>query len=183
MLTQVSGRISAFPREGIRSYSLAREVEFRDMTEPPLTREQKFFALVLPALDRAGYTAYGMQQKLMAETGMSSSTASRLLRGESIPHVKFFPSLAVAIGVDATEMLVAAEHLPPEYLESQQTLSENKQSQVGSEGLTPERAADRLGFQDDVRRAVFLNFVESLKLTKPQGVQSDEDAGGSAAQM
>ncbi len=180
---QVSGRMATFPREGIRDYSLGREVESLGMTETPQGREAKFFALVLPALAAAGYTAYGQQQKLMAETGMSKSTASRLLRGESIPHVKFFPALAAAIELDATEMLVAAEHLPPEYLESQQTLSENKQSQVGSEGITPERAADKLGFQDDVRRAVFLNFVESLKITKPQSVQDSEDSGGAAAQM
>lgn len=175
--------MATFPGEGIRDYSLRREVEFLDMTDAPQGREAKFFALVLPALAAAGYNAYGQQQKLMAETGMSSSTASRLLRGESIPHVKSFPALAAAIGLDATEMLVAAEYLPPEYLESQQALSESKQSQVRSEVITPEKAADDLGFQDDVRRAVFLNVVESLKITKPKSVQPDEGSGGAAVQM
>jgi transcriptional regulator with XRE-family HTH domain len=182
VLTQVSGRIATFPREGTGDYSLEREVEFVDMTDAPQGREAKFFALVLPALDQAGYAAYGHQARLMADTGMSSSTASRLLRGEAIPHVKFFPKLAAAIGKDPTELLVAAEHLPPEYLESQQTLSENKQSQVGSEGITPEEAADRLGFPDEVRRAVFLSVVESLKDKKPEAGQSD-DSGGTAAHM
>lgn len=179
---QVSGRMDTFPREGISDYSLGREVEFVDMTDAPPTREAKFFALVLPALEEAGYMVYGQQQKLMAETGMSKSTASRLLRGETIPRVNFFPPLAAAIGMDVTLMLVAAEYLPPEYLESQQALSENKQSQVGSEGITPEGAADRLGFQDDMRRALFLKVVESLKTTKPQSVQ-DDDTGGAAARM
>lgn len=152
------------------------------MTDAPQGREAKFFALVLPALEEAGYTAYGHQQRLVADTGMNKSTASRLLRGESIPHVKFFPPLAAAIGLDPTELLVAAGHLPPEYLESQQTLSESNQSQVGSEGITPEKAADRLGFQDDVRRAIFLGFVESLKNTPEEG-QANEKSGGAAAQM
>jgi transcriptional regulator with XRE-family HTH domain len=180
---QVSGRIATFPREGSRDYSLSREVKSWDMTDAPQGREAKFFALVLPALEEAGYTEYGAQQKLVAETGMNKSTASRLLRGEVIPHVKFFPTLAAAIGKDPVELLVAAEHLPPEYLQSQQTLSENKQSQVGSEGITPEKAADRLGFQDEVRRAVFLSFVKSLKDTTAEDAQSDENPGGAAAQM
>jgi transcriptional regulator with XRE-family HTH domain len=179
---QVSGRITAFPREGISDYSLPREVELLDMTDAPQGREAKFFALVLPALTEAGYAEYGAQQKLVAETGMNKSTASRLLRGESIPHVKFFPALAAAIGLDPTELLVAAEHLPPEYLESQQTLSETNQSQVGSEGITPEKAADRLGFQDDVRRAIFVGFVKSLKETEPEDGQANQSSGG-AAQM
>ena len=111
------------------------------MTDAPTPRERKFFALVYPALQAAGYTEYGHQQRLMADTGMNKSTASRLLRQEQIPHVKSFPALAKAIGLDPVELLVAAEILPPEYLESQQTLSETSQSQVGSEGITPEEAA------------------------------------------
>jgi transcriptional regulator with XRE-family HTH domain len=152
------------------------------MTDAPPGREARFFALVLPALEDAGFATYGQQTRLMAETGMSKSTASRLLRGEGMPHVKFFPALAKAIDLDPVELLVASGHLPPEYLESQQTLSENNPSQVGSTRITPETAADRLGFQDEVRRAVFLSVVESLKITKPDE-QSDDDSGGAAARM
>lgn len=147
----------------------------------PPGREAKFFALVLPPLEEAGYTAYGHQQKLVAETGMNKSTVSRLINREQVPHVKFFPALAKAIGKDPAELLVAAEMLPPEYLESQQTLSETNQSQVGSEGITPEKAADRLGFTD-MRRAIFISFVESLR-TAPSDDQSTDDSGGTAAQM
>lgn len=152
------------------------------MTDAPPGRKEKFFALVLPPLEEAGYTAYGSQQRLVAETGMNKSTVSRLINRDQIPHVKFFPALAKAIGKDPAELLVAAEILPPEYLQSQQTLSETNQSQVGSEGITPEKAADRLGFQDEVRRAVFLNFVESLKNTQSDA-QPNNDSGGAAAQM
>lgn len=152
------------------------------MTDAPQGREARFFALVLPALEEAGFAAYGQQQRLMAETGMSKSTASRLLRAEGMPHVKFFPPLAKAIGLDPVELLVASGHLPPEYLESQQTLSENNQSQVGSTRITPEGAADKLGFQDEVRRAVFIGFVNSLKESRPDE-QSTDDSGSAAAQM
>ncbi len=151
------------------------------MTDAPTGRKEKFFALVLPPLEDAGYTASGHQQRLVAETGMNKSTVSRLIKREQIPHVKFFPALAKAIGKDPVELLVAAEILPPEYLESQQTLSETNQSQVGSEGITPEKAADRLGFQDEVRRAVFLGFVDSLKNSGSDD-QSDDQSGGAAAQ-
>lgn len=172
---QVSGRMTAFPREGSVDYSLPREVKFTNMTDAPTGREERFFALVLPALERAGYAAYGMQQKLVADTGMNKSTASRLLRGETIPHVKFFPALAKAIGLDPVELLVAAEIVPREYLESQQTLSETDRSQVGSEPITPEEAAERLGINDDVGRFTFFAVVEKLTTDN-----ADEDSSGGA---
>ncbi|MBK3524880.1 MULTISPECIES: helix-turn-helix domain-containing protein [Streptomyces] len=153
------------------------------MTEAtPHGRVQKFCALVLPALEVAGYAGYGSQQRLVADTGMNKSTVSRLLKGEQIPHVKFFPALAKAAGLDPVELLVAAEILPPEYLESQQTLSETKQSQVGSQSITPEEAAERLGIRDDVGRFIFLAAVD--KLMPPQA-EDDEagTSGGTAAQM
>jgi len=166
--------MAAFPQEGSRDYSLSREVKCSDMTDAPTRREQQFFALVLPALERAGYTAYGMQQKLMADTGLNRSTASRLLRGETIPHVKSFPALAKALRLDPIELLVAAGVLPPEYLESQQALSETDRSQVGSGSLTPEEAAAQLGIHDEVGRFTFFAVVE--KLTE----DSDDAAPGSS---
>lgn len=181
MLMQVSGWMSPFPREGTRDYSLYREVESVDMTDAPTPRERKFFALVYPALEAAGYTAYGHQQRLMAETGMSSSTASRLLRQEQIPHVKTFPALAKAIGVDPVELLVAADILPAEYLESQQTLSETSRSQVGSGPITPEEAAERLGIHDDVGRFTLFAVIERLKSS--QRDDNEAEPGGTAAQM
>jgi transcriptional regulator with XRE-family HTH domain len=153
------------------------------MTDTPQGRAEKFFAVVLPALKRAGYAEYGSQVRLQEATGMSPGTASRLVRGKTIPDIQFFPALAKVIDMSPLELLVLAGHFPAEALKSQQTLSETNQSQVGSEGITPESAADLLGFQDEVRRAVFLNVVESLKITKPQSVQSEEDSGGAAAQM
>lgn len=181
MLTQVSGRIAAFPGKGIRDCSLPREVQSRDMTDAPTSRERRFFELVYPALEEAGYTAYGHQQRLMADTGMNKSTASRLLRQEQIPHVKSFPALAKAIGKDPVELLVAAGILPDEYLESQQTLSETDRSQVGSASITPEEAAERLGIHDDVGRFTFFAVIEKLK--QPQDEGDADNPGGKAAQM
>jgi transcriptional regulator with XRE-family HTH domain len=179
---QVSGWMDAFPREGIRDYSLSREVESGDMTDAtPQGRAQKFCALVLPALEAAGYTGYGSQQRLVADTGMNKSTVSRLLKGEQIPHVKWFPALAKAIGKDPVELLIAAGILPPEYLESQQTLSENNQSQVGSGSITPEEAAERLGIHDDVGRYTFFAVIDKLK--SPPHEDDADNPGGTAAQM
>lgn len=178
MLMQVSGRMVTFPREGISDYSLSREVEFLDMTDAPTERGDRFFALVLPALTDAGYTEYGGQQRLVADTGMNKSTVSRLLRREQIPHVKFFPALARATGLDPVELLVAAEVLPREYLESQQTLSETDRSQVGSGSITPEEAAERLGIRDDVGRFTFFAVVD--KLTNDDDAENPGDATAQA---
>ncbi|MEU2062862.1 helix-turn-helix transcriptional regulator [Streptomyces sp. NPDC013455] len=148
----------------------------------PQGRVQRFCALVLPALEAAGYTGYGSQQRLVADTGMNKSTVSRLLNREQIPHVKFFPPLAKAIGMDPVELLVAADILPPEYLESQQTLSETDRSQVGSGSITPEEAAERLGIHDDVGKFTLFAVIDKLK-SPDQRDDDAENPGGTAAQM
>jgi transcriptional regulator with XRE-family HTH domain len=150
------------------------------MTDAPTTREEAFFALVYPALVERGYTAYRGQQRLVADTGMNKSTASRLINREGLPHVQFFAPLAKVLRLDLLDLLEAAEILPPGYRQSQQTLSETKQSQVGSGSITPEEAADRLGF-DGLDRFMFLAMVDKLK--NPQADDEDANPGGTAAQM
>lgn len=172
-----------FPHEGTGDYSLSREVKFRDMTDAPQERVARFCALVLPQLAAAGYTGYGSQQRLVADTGMSSSTVSRLVNGEQIPHVKFFPALAAVIKKDPAELLVAAEILPREYLESQQTLSETKQSQVGSGSITPKEAAERLGIRDEVGQYIFFGMVDKLSNPQPEDNTADTNGGTTAQQM
>ncbi|KUF18407.1 helix-turn-helix domain-containing protein [Streptomyces silvensis] len=152
------------------------------MTDAPHDRSQRFFDAVLPALKAAGYAEYGSQQRLADDTGMSPGTVSRLMRGKTIPDIQFFPALAEASGIPALELFVLAGHLPDEALESQQTLSETNQSQVGSEKITPEEAADRLGFRDDVRRNIFIGFIETLK-NAPTADDSRDTSGGATAQM
>lgn len=151
------------------------------MTDAPQGRAQQFFAAVLPALKTAGYAGYGSQQRLADETGMSPGTVSRLMRGKTIPDIQFFPAIAKVTGVPPLELLVLAGVFPEDTAEHQRTLSETEQSQVGSERITPEAAADRLGFRDEVRRAIFLGFVDSLKHAKPES--SDASGEDAAAQM
>lgn len=176
---------ATFPRKGISDYSLPREVKFWDMTDAPQGRVGRFCALVLPALEAAGYTGYGRQQRLVADTGMSSSAVSRLLNRENVPHVKFFPALAAAARLDPVELLVAAEMVPREYLESQQALSETKRSQVGSDPITPEEAAEelaeRVGIRDDVGKFTLRAVIE--KIIRDQSAEAAETPGGETAQM
>ncbi|MEU5595726.1 helix-turn-helix transcriptional regulator [Streptomyces sp. NPDC020298] len=152
------------------------------MTETPQNREE-FFTVVLPALKAAGYEGYGSQQRLADDTGMSPGTVSRLVRGKTIPDVESIPALAKAIKLDPLDLLVRARYLPADFRESQQTLSETSRSQVGSEGITPEEAANRLGFHDEVRRSIFLGIIDTLKNTQPETEQGTAASGDAAAQM
>ncbi|MFC9847742.1 helix-turn-helix domain-containing protein [Streptomyces sp. NPDC060223] len=153
------------------------------MTDAPQGHAERFFAVVLPALKRAGYDGYKSQQRLADDTGMSPSTVSRLVRGLKVPDIKYFPALANVIDADPLELAVLAALLPPEFLQSHRTLSETKQSQVWSGPITPEEAAERLGIKDDVGKMMFFGAVE--KLTQPQDQANDtgEAPGGTAAQM
>lgn len=177
------GRIANLPRETVSGYCLPRQVPSRDMTDSPQGRKEKFFAVVLPRLHAAGYGPHGSQARLAQKTGMSTGTASRLMRGLTIPDIPVFPALAKIIDMSPLELLVLAGHLPREVLQPQETLSETKRSQVGSEGLTPESVADGLGFHDEMRRAIFLGVVESLKTATPDTQEDDSNPGGEAAQI
>ncbi|MFI6251447.1 helix-turn-helix domain-containing protein [Streptomyces sp. NPDC051016] len=171
-----------------------RAQKFFAAVDPPIAEAgldgygpEAFFAVVLPLLERAGYTGYGSQQRLGAQTGMSPGTVSRLIRRQTVPDIQAFPALGKIIGMTPLELLVLAGHFPPSALESQQTLSETNQSQVGFEGITPEeaaaRAADELGFHDEVRRSIFFGMIETLRKTNRGDDQADDSTGGAAAQM
>jgi transcriptional regulator with XRE-family HTH domain len=148
---------------------------------------QAFFAVVLPLLNEAGYSGYGSQQRIVDATGMSPGTVSRLIRGKTVPDIASFVALGELVGMTVLELLVLASHYPPSVLESHQTLSETGPSQVGFEGLDPEeaaeRAADVLGFHDEVRRNIFMGMIETLKKSKPSDDQTDDSTGGAAARM
>ncbi|MFJ4681986.1 helix-turn-helix domain-containing protein [Streptomyces sp. NPDC088789] len=152
------------------------------MTDSPqaATREG-FFEVVLPALKAAGYTGQGSGQRLAEATGMSPGTVSRLARGKTIPAVESIPPLAKAIGLDPIDLLIRAHYLPADIREQQQPLSETERSQVGSEGITPEEAADKLGFHDEVRRSIFFGLIQTLKDARPD--DSTESPGDAAAEM
>ncbi|WP_354596137.1 helix-turn-helix transcriptional regulator [Streptomyces sp. JL1001] len=150
------------------------------MTETP-TRAQRFAALVAPAAQRAGYTGHGSNARLARDTGMSESSVSRMLKGQAIPELKFFPAVAEKVGVGLLDLL-AEMGIPPESL---QPLSETGQSQVGSASISPAEAADRLGLSDPVSREMLFATIERLKRLEQQ--QDDQPArgnehGGAAAQ-
>ena len=205
---QVSGRMVNLPREAGYGYCLPRQVLSGDMTDAPQGRAetfaavvrplleeagltgfgpQQFFAVVLPLLKEAGYSGYGSQQRIVDATGMSPGTVSRLIRRQTVPDIQSFIALGALIDMTPLELLVLAGHFPPSALESQQALSETGPSQVGFEGLSPEeaaeRAADHLGFHDEVRRSIFLGMIETLKKTKASDDDQADSAGGAAAQM
>ncbi|MFJ8995544.1 hypothetical protein ACIRQH_34710 [Streptomyces sp. NPDC102279] len=172
-----------------------RAEKFRAVVRPLLEKAgldegfgpQQFFAVVLPLLKEAGYTGYGSQQRIVDATGMSPGTVSRLIRRQTVPDIASFVALGTLIGMEPLELLVLAGHFPPSALESHKALSETNQSQVGFDGLTPEeaaeRAADHLGFHDEVRRQIFFGMIDTLKKSKPGDEKADDSSGGAAAQM
>ncbi|MFD3517764.1 hypothetical protein [Streptomyces sp. NPDC058657] len=148
---------------------------------PPLTRAQRFAALIHPAAERAGYTGFGSNRRLATDTGMSESSVSRMLKGESIPDIKFFPALSACIDLPVVAMLVVMG-IP---LSSLQPLSETDPSQVRSRSISLEEAAERLGITDPVGQEMLAATVDRIKRShEPRPATDDGDAhGGTAAHM
>jgi transcriptional regulator with XRE-family HTH domain len=142
--------------------------------EPP-TPAQQFLALVRPAAQRAGYLDYGGQARLSAETGITDSTLSRMLKGVAIPSVTSFQALAEALNLPVLDLLVAARII------SGSSLSESHPPKVRSVPTTPEEAAAALGIKSTTGVALFRGMVETLRNEEPAGADHDEDQGGTAA--
>lgn len=152
------------------------------MTDAP-TRAQRFAAIVAPAAQRAGYTGHGSNARLAADTGMSDSSVSRMLKGQAIPELRFFPAIAEHLDLSIIDLL-AEMGIPPETLRA---LSETDPSQVGSRSISPSQMADRAGINDPVGREMLAATIERLKRLEQHqddaADQSDNDHGGSAARM
>lgn len=127
--------------------------------DAPHTRAQRFAAVVKPAAHRAGYTGHGANARLARDTGITESTISRMMLGQTVPDPRFFAPLATTLGLNLFELLVDADVIPAEMLPS---LSETRPSQVRSR-ITPEEAATELGFIDPADRAAYFDMVEVLK--------------------
>ncbi|NDZ63619.1 helix-turn-helix domain-containing protein [Streptomyces cyaneofuscatus] len=151
------------------------------MTDAAPSRAQRFAALVAPAAHRAGYTGHGSNARLARDTGMSESSVSRMLKGQAIPELGFFPALAEKVGVSLLDLL-AEMGIPPESL---QPLSETGSSQVRSPFISPAEAAERLGLSDPVGREMLIATIERLKRLEEQQDQPEpgNEHGGAAAQM
>lgn len=178
-LTQVTGLITSLAGEGFSSYSLTREVQFRDMTDGTPTRAQRFAAIVVPAAERAGYTGHGAKARFARDTGMTDSSVTRLWQGNAVPDARFYSAIADATHLDLRVLLVEGGVLT---LESLQSLSETDRPQVRS-GLTPEEAADRLGIQDEVGRQILYATIERLKRLEDEAPDQATEHGGATAQM
>jgi transcriptional regulator with XRE-family HTH domain len=180
---QVGGLLGTLAGEGVSGYSLAREVQSRDMTDAPEpTRAQRFRDVVVPAAVRAGYTGHGAKARFSRDTGMTDSTVSRLWAGSAVPDARFFSRIADVTGLNLGTLLVEGGVVSREALPS---LSGTDRSRVGSEEqITPEEAADRLGIKDAVGRELFYATIERLKRLEDQdGPERGTGHGGAAAQM
>ena len=175
---QVSGVITTLASEGLSSYSLTREVQFRNMTDATLPRARRFADLVVPAAERAGYTGHGAKARFARDTGMTESSVSRMWLGRALPDARFYEAIAQVTSLDVRTLLIEGGVLSPESLQS---LSETDRSRVGS-SLTPEEAADRLGIRDHVGRELFYATIERLKRLEDEPADTAEH-GGTAAQM
>ncbi|MYZ37516.1 MULTISPECIES: helix-turn-helix transcriptional regulator [unclassified Streptomyces] len=151
------------------------------MTDSPTAaRARKFAALVGSAAERAGYIGHGSQQRLADDTGMSTSSVSRMLKGKSIPEPKFFPAIAEKLDIPLRDLLVEMG-IPAESLSA---LSETGRSQVGSRPITPSEAADQWGITDPIGREMLTATIERLKrLQGEDAAGSADETGGTAAQM
>lgn len=152
------------------------------MTDAP-TRAQRFAAIVAPAAQRAGYTGHGSNARLAADTGMSESSTSRMLKGQAVPDLKFFPAITKCLDVSLVDLL-AEMGIPPETLRA---LSGTDPSQVGSRSISPSEAADRLGITDPIGREMLTATIERLKRLEKNRDAADpssgDDYGGTAARM
>lgn len=177
---QVTGLIASLAREGFSSYSLTREVEFRDMTDATPTRAQRFAAAVVPAAERAGYTGHGARARFARDTGMTESSVGRMWNGQTIPEPRFFQVIADAAGIHPAVLFVESGLMSQKALQS---LSETDRSQVLS-SLTVDEAADRFGIHDQVGRQMLQATIERLKrLEKDASDRAEADRGGTAAQL
>lgn len=144
----------------------------------PPTRAQRFAAIVKPAAIAAGYTGRGAKAQLARDTGISESTINLLWQGKRIPEPQTFERLAEVVRIDLRDLLIEAD------IVSATSLTETGPSQVRSQPIAPEDAADELGISDPVGREMFLAMVERLRRQEQETQRTPETAqgGGTAAE-
>ncbi|MGW5304881.1 helix-turn-helix domain-containing protein [Streptomyces griseoluteus] len=119
-------------------------------------------------LESLGYDLSGPRSggrtAFAADSGISPSTVTRLLRGEMPTDTRILRTLAEAIRVDYPVVLVRAGVLTPDELAAVQQPSTSPR-------ITPEQAADQLGITDPAERKVFVNMAKTLRRTPDGGEQ------------
>ncbi|MBQ1122584.1 helix-turn-helix transcriptional regulator [Streptomyces sp. B15] len=143
--------------------------------EPTPTPAQRFAAIIAPAARKAGYDIDsergGGRAALARDTGMTASSVGRMLNGKSLPHPRFYEALARCVNLSVRDLLVEAEIISP------QALTQPQSSRVASP-ITPERAADELGFSDPIDRELFLGMVARMRARRAAGRNGDTENGG-----
>jgi transcriptional regulator with XRE-family HTH domain len=143
----------------------------------PPTRAQRFAAVVVPAIRRAGYSGHGSNARLSRATGIPEATVSRMLNGKMIPDPGSFQALGQAIDMTVPELFAAASYISPD------ALSEISRSHVRSQPVTVEDAADALDIRDPVGREMFAAMVERLRRQEADRTpDADDHNGGTAAE-
>lgn len=123
-----------------------------------------FAAWLTRELTARGYdvtnTRSGARSRFAEDSGISQSTVSRLLRGQSGNDIGTFAALANALGLSLGEVLVRAGIITRQDLAGVQRPATTRR-------ITPEQAADELGIEDDQARRLFVGMVETLQRTPP----------------
>lgn len=146
----------------------------------PQTPAQRFGRKVATAARAAGYDIdsprSGGRAALARATGMEASSVGRMLKGETLPHPRYYEAIARAVGLPPRDLLIEAEII------SADALTPPPQSGVASP-VTPESAADELGIVDPLDRELFFGMVARLKSRRPTGADNGhtEDNGETAA--
>jgi transcriptional regulator with XRE-family HTH domain len=124
------------------------------------TPAQRFAAWLRGAMRRAGLDIDsrmgGGRAELADSLGVSRSTVSRWLAGDSLPDPTQFESIAAAVGVPVLELLVGSGIISARAAEQADPVS------VQTRPLSPEEALADLGITDPQDQALFLAMVERL---------------------
>jgi len=133
-----------------------------------------FAAWMRDQLTRRGYDLGlrgGGRNRFATDAGISPSTVGRLLRGEGATDTGSLARIAETLDVPLTEVLVRAGVLSADDIA---TYARRHGHRDVSQPLTPEQAADELGFTDPTRRALYLATVETLRKPDDGGEQRAE---------
>ena len=126
-----------------------------------------FGAWLTHRLEELGYNLSGARSggraAFAADSGLSPSTVTRLLRDEMPTDTRILRTLAEAIRVPYPEVLVRAGVLTAEELAAVQ-----RPTTPPGGRLTPEQAADELGITDPAERKVFVSMTKTLRRNTPE---------------
>ncbi|MGW1770671.1 helix-turn-helix domain-containing protein [Streptomyces sp. NPDC002104] len=130
------------------------------MTQDAVHTPATFAAWLREQLRLRGYPDHGGQKKFSTDSGISTPTVSRLLRGEGLPDIRTLGTLAEALRVPLGEILVRAGVLTPDDLAA-------ASRPLDPAGITPAQAAAELGITSQSGIETFERMVDGLRATEP----------------